>query len=298
LVTGVGRSEVLPGEIYPPPNHPQMYSYRWRTGRVLPEHRLILLTDACGEFESAATGRVRFSGNTLVYLFPGVWHRYRPLEGTGWTERWVALEGEAVRQLLRRGHVTPDRAVASVAGVNSLEVEFDDLLNRVRHLSTNCTHEVVPAAFDLLTEAIALTTHVDLAAEEVLAPMAEQVEDQVVQKALEIIWNEQHTPPLGVSDVARMLPVTRRTLDRRFAEACAELFRVTATRSTACSCACRTSATKRRGRHAEALRAERAGARPGLSRTTWTSCTPSAGATRSAARSRSATTCAAGIRSP
>ena len=38
------------------------------------------------------------------------------------------------------------------------------------------------------------------------------------KKALEIIWS-QSDRPLSVADIARQLPVTRRTLDRRFAEA-------------------------------------------------------------------------------
>jgi transcriptional regulator GlxA family with amidase domain len=44
------------------------------------------------------------------------------------------------------------------------------------------------------------------------------VDDPIVQKALEIIWSH-NTPPLSVGDIARQLPVTRRTLDRRFVEA-------------------------------------------------------------------------------
>jgi transcriptional regulator GlxA family with amidase domain len=44
------------------------------------------------------------------------------------------------------------------------------------------------------------------------------VDDAVVKKALEIIWSHG-TPPLSVGDIARQLPVTRRTLDRRFVEA-------------------------------------------------------------------------------
>jgi transcriptional regulator GlxA family with amidase domain len=48
--------------------------------------------------------------------------------------------------------------------------------------------------------------------------MAPHVDDPVVQKALEIIWSHS-TPPLSVGDIARQLPVTRRTLDRRFVDA-------------------------------------------------------------------------------
>ncbi|HEY3391703.1 MAG TPA: helix-turn-helix domain-containing protein [Lacipirellulaceae bacterium] len=48
--------------------------------------------------------------------------------------------------------------------------------------------------------------------------LAVHVDDPVVQKALEIIWADSGHP-LSVGDIARQLPVTRRTLDRRFAEA-------------------------------------------------------------------------------
>ena len=43
-------------------------------------------------------------------------------------------------------------------------------------------------------------------------------EDPIVQRALELIWTHSHFP-MSVSDIARQLPVTRRTLDRRFVEA-------------------------------------------------------------------------------
>jgi transcriptional regulator GlxA family with amidase domain len=42
--------------------------------------------------------------------------------------------------------------------------------------------------------------------------------DPIVQRALELIWTHSHFP-MSVSDIARQLPVTRRTLDRRFVEA-------------------------------------------------------------------------------
>ena len=44
------------------------------------------------------------------------------------------------------------------------------------------------------------------------------VQDWIVQEALEFIWSSRQRP-ITVSDVARDLPVTRRTLDRRFSEA-------------------------------------------------------------------------------
>jgi transcriptional regulator GlxA family with amidase domain len=46
----------------------------------------------------------------------------------------------------------------------------------------------------------------------------DHVDDPLVKKALEIIWSPSDHP-LSVADIARQLPVTRRTLDRHFADA-------------------------------------------------------------------------------
>src|SRR4029079_16594556 len=45
-----------------------------------------------------------------------------------------------------------------------------------------------------------------------------QSDDPIVQRAMELIWTHSNHP-MSVSDIARQLPVTRRTLDRRFVEA-------------------------------------------------------------------------------
>jgi transcriptional regulator GlxA family with amidase domain len=50
-----------------------------------------------------------------------------------------------------------------------------------------------------------------------LSPYA-NMDDPIVERALELIWTHSHYP-MSVSDIARQLPVTRRTLDRRFVEA-------------------------------------------------------------------------------
>lgn len=42
--------------------------------------------------------------------------------------------------------------------------------------------------------------------------------DDIVEQAQQIIWDERNIGALNVHEVARQLPVTRRTLDRRFAE--------------------------------------------------------------------------------
>jgi AraC-like DNA-binding protein len=223
-VTGVGRDEVRPGDCYPRRDHPTLYSYSWRTGRTLPEHQVLLLTGANGEFESDATGPIRLVGDVLIFLFPGVWHRYRPMPGGGWNERWVSLHGDTIAQRLRAGRINPANCVFGIEQTSRLRGGYDGLIELVqRGQATGVS--VMPNALSLMDEALRLVTDTQRhapdpqpAVEEVMAHQEEQVEDEIVRQALEIIWNHEHNPPLGVNDVARKLPVTRRTLDRRFSE--------------------------------------------------------------------------------
>ncbi len=231
-VTGVGRDEVRPGDCYPRRHHPTLYTYSWRTGRTLPEHQVLLLTGANGEFESEATGPIRLVGDVLIFLFPGVWHRYRPMPGGGWNERWVSLHGDAIARRLQAGRISPANCVFGIEQTMRLRAAYDALIEQVQWGQATGV-SAMPDALSLLDESLRQATETQRQATdpppvpdpqpaveevEVMAHQEEQVEDEIVRKALEIIWNHEHNPPLGVNDVARKLPVTRRTLDRRFSE--------------------------------------------------------------------------------
>ena len=224
VVTGVGMREVVPGEAYTDSNHPNLYNFKWCTGRVLPEYQIVYITDAHGEFESAATGLVRFHGDALIFLLPGVWHRYRPMRDTGWTERWVSLSGEAVAHSLSQAGVTPHRAIVTPEQVETLRQGFDGVLNLVQQYPSQSGHAVASMVLGALFDAIGQTTNFPLGGLQQVGAIRSasldehEIEDEIVQAAIEIIWNDTHTPPLAVANVARKLPVTRRTLDRRFSE--------------------------------------------------------------------------------
>ncbi|TWT97696.1 Arabinose operon regulatory protein [Botrimarina colliarenosi] len=220
---GVGRAKLGPGEGSPRCGHPKLYSFDWRAGRILPEHQIILLTNAAGEFESEETGRVRLVGDVLLFLFPGVWHRYRPLAGGGWDERWVSLQGGALRKRLALAEITPANPVFGLAGADRLVNAFDGLSEAILKRASARGVGVGPLVNQVVNESIRQAADVPVSTEDLIvmnaSGMNEQpIEDDIVKQALEIIWNHQHSPPLGVSDVAKQLPVTRRTLDRKFSE--------------------------------------------------------------------------------
>ena len=110
-VTGAGRVVIRPGQPYPPPGHPGPYDFRWQLGRTLPEFQVLLVTDGHGLFESRETGTVTVNDGALMFLFPGVWHRYQPDTKTGWTERWFSFNGELVHRFMDHGPINSGSAV-------------------------------------------------------------------------------------------------------------------------------------------------------------------------------------------
>lgn len=86
-VNSVGFQEVGPGEPYPPGNHPSRYLFSEERGRILQEYQLLYITKGQGRFRSASLPhQVSVPQGSLLLLFPGEWHTYRPLEETGWRE--------------------------------------------------------------------------------------------------------------------------------------------------------------------------------------------------------------------
>src|SRR6185437_9785034 len=134
-VTGAGRAVIRPGEKYPPSGHPTLYQFDWSRGRTLPEFQIVLITDGAGEFESEASGHLRFEGVALFIVFPGVWHRFRPLPESGWSERWLSFNGEMVDQLFNVDLLTPGLAVTRPRDPNRLAGELDEVLDRIRNRS-------------------------------------------------------------------------------------------------------------------------------------------------------------------
>lgn len=219
-VTGAGRAVIHPGERYPPSGHPALYQFDWLRGRTLPEFQLILLTDGAGEFESEGTGRIQFEGAALFFLFPGIWHRYRPLPDVGWTERWISFNGGLVHRLFDNALFGPRQAVSSPRDVTRLVERVDDMLDAVHNRSIQHPVVLTFQALGIISDAVAhsIEEALDTGAVPEGTRTYSQMEDPVVQKALELIWTHSHYP-MSVSDIARQLPVTRRTLDRRFVEA-------------------------------------------------------------------------------
>ena len=87
---------------YPDSKHPTSHYFSWDKGRRLKEFQMVYIANGKGVFEMENAEPIEVKCGTLFLLFPSVWHRYHPLEETGWEEFWVGFDGHFAEYLMRQ----------------------------------------------------------------------------------------------------------------------------------------------------------------------------------------------------
>lgn len=214
-VTGAGRTVIPPGCEYPSPGHPSLYHFEWRRGRTLPEFQIVFISEGQGVFESRETGEIEIAPDSILFLVPGVWHRYRPDQKTGWKERWISFNGEIAHRLMNFKLIDPSRAAQPARQPQQLVQAFDRVLDKIHSHPTQNSILLSLPAMALVALAIEQATGESLQPGHRASLELDDVRDPIVVQVLELIWTHSHRG-LSVNQIARRLPVTRRTLDRRF----------------------------------------------------------------------------------
>ena len=214
-VTGVGRGTVDRGSAYPPAQHPPLYGFRWERGRTLPEFAVVLVDQGQGIFESASTGVVSVAAPSAMFLFPGVWHRYRPRKDVGWTERWLCFNGELAHRLMEMALLPRESPIRRVADPATLVAAFDVLLDKVRRHPAGNSILLSLHALGYLGAVIEAAASEELPNALESAAQRNVTRDVAVSKAMTLIWTRGHRT-ISVDQIAESVGVTRRTLERRF----------------------------------------------------------------------------------
>jgi AraC-like DNA-binding protein len=126
VATAVGYTNVLPNKPYPPQQHPLDHYFNWNEGRALQSYQIILISAGSGMFESAAVpGTQTVEPGTIMVLFPGIWHRYRPKPETGWVEHWIECQGPVFDAATRAGLIQPKRALLKPGFIHDVSDCFE-----------------------------------------------------------------------------------------------------------------------------------------------------------------------------
>jgi AraC-like DNA-binding protein len=133
VATAAGYTNVPPHQAYPPPQHPLDHHFNWNEGRVLQSFQIILISAGSGAFECAAQpGSQQVEPGTIMILFPGIWHRYRPAPETGWIEHWIECHGPVFDEAARTGLIHPKQSLLKPGSVCDLSDCFERCHNLAR----------------------------------------------------------------------------------------------------------------------------------------------------------------------
>ncbi|MEM9833656.1 MAG: AraC family transcriptional regulator [Bacteroidota bacterium] len=110
-------------------NHPKSYQLTWAQGRILEEYQLIYLMDGSGWFESQSSGLIPIAAGSIVLVFPDLWHRYKPAEGSAWHTYWVGFGGPFTPRLIRNLEITPMMPVHPIGSSENVRNCFQEVLN-------------------------------------------------------------------------------------------------------------------------------------------------------------------------
>jgi AraC-like DNA-binding protein len=116
-VLNAGYNRIEKEAKYPPAGHPSDHYFNWDKGRILDEYQIIYISKGSGTFESKHFKQTRVQEGAIIFLFPGEWHRFKPLKETGWDEYWVGFKGDIISNIANKHFISPHQPVLQL-GLN------------------------------------------------------------------------------------------------------------------------------------------------------------------------------------
>jgi AraC-like DNA-binding protein len=143
FVTTAGYSKIDTHQSYPNNReHPATHTFTWNKGRILDDYYLVYISKGQGIFESSETGSVEVGTGTCFFLFPGVWHRYKPDPQSGWEEYWVGFRGYYPDHLMKQHFFEKKNPFIQVGLNEDLQRLFHQLLDCVKS-SISGYHQII-----------------------------------------------------------------------------------------------------------------------------------------------------------
>jgi AraC-like DNA-binding protein len=133
VCTDAGCNEIGPHVAYPPnkEGHPRQFT-SVAVGRTLSEYQLVYITKGRGVFETNNRKYVVVPGSVII-VFPGVSHFYKPDYEVGWTEYWVGFKGPYADTLCRHGFLSAKKPFFEVGLQNSLLSIYTQIFELVQN---------------------------------------------------------------------------------------------------------------------------------------------------------------------
>lgn len=149
-VLNIGCTHIAGENSYPLKAHPASHHFTWETGRILNEYQIIYITNGKGIFESDSCKRREILAGTIIVLFPGERHRYRPDHQTGWDEYWIGLKGDIIDNLARKHFIRKDNPSLYIGFHEAIFNLFNNIIDVAKRESYGYQPLISGAALHLM----------------------------------------------------------------------------------------------------------------------------------------------------
>lgn len=155
-VLNVGCNRINENVEYPATVYPAHHYFNWNQGRILNEYQIIYIPIGSGVFESANCKQHHIKEGTIILLFPGEWHRFRPNLNTGWYEFWVGFRGAIIDNIVNHHFLSRKNAVQEIGKSETIIQLFTDLIETTKEEKTGYQPLVSGMVMHLLGEIYSL----------------------------------------------------------------------------------------------------------------------------------------------
>jgi len=149
-VTTIGYSKIDPNDNYPNQEHPQSHQLTWNRGRILNDYYIIFISKGKGVYDSALTEPFEVAAGTCFFLYPGVWHRYKPNPNVGWEEYWVGFNGFYIQQMMANGFFERQNPFIYLGLNKDILILFRDLIESVQASLTGYPQQIAGITLQIL----------------------------------------------------------------------------------------------------------------------------------------------------
>jgi len=149
-VLNTGCTRIHPHQQYPYTQHPAHHYFNWENGRILNEYQLIYIVGGEGLFESSSIAENRIHEGSIILLFPGEWHRFKPNDATGWDEYWVGFKGDVIDNIIKKQFFHPEEALLHAGFKEEIIIMLTEIIEHTRREKTGYQPLISGAVLHLL----------------------------------------------------------------------------------------------------------------------------------------------------
>ncbi len=209
-VTTVGYSTVKENQPYPlSKDHPNTHAFTWNKGRMLNDYYLVFITKGGGIFETEKHSAIVVQEGSCFFLYPGVWHRYKPDPNTGWEEFWMGFNGYYPKRLMKSGFFNKKNPIVHTGLNRDLLQAFQALLETVRKATPGYLQAISACALQILSLVYNAVVYKEENADDAL---------QYISKA-KFLLQEALDRDINMTQIAKLLTVSYSKFRKDFKQA-------------------------------------------------------------------------------